>query len=375
MKTLKLSLIAAIAASGISVANAQDLASAIKNVEVSGTVVYRYNDYEPSTSTTNYYKLATSLKSKINNDVTFNSRFIAGDGTTDPISLNTSTSADKNIDIQLTEVNFTYTGLANTAITLGKQAISSPFTITRSSIGDEQVGTGIAATTSIGDTTFTAAYFNQTNFATSGNATSLYAGNEGADLIHVGVKTSIAGVNLDAHYADSVDIFDAYTLGLNTSGNISDVKLSAFARYSELDLDDSDKKNSLWKVGVKASTGIYGAFLAYGQTHKDGGVVGLDDGADVGFDEHWRVTLTGISDASTVYASINAQVTEKLNLALKYSDLDAGDNSSSVDQTETYLQASYKMSSNFKGYLRFGELDKDGSETATIGRLNIQYSF
>ncbi len=44
-KFAKMSLIAAIAVAGTT-ASAQPLAEAIKNVDVSGTVVYRYNDYE-----------------------------------------------------------------------------------------------------------------------------------------------------------------------------------------------------------------------------------------------------------------------------------------------------------------------------------------
>ncbi|MGB6327669.1 MAG: major outer membrane protein, partial [Halarcobacter sp.] len=52
-----MSLIAAIAVAGTT-ASAQPLAEAIKNVDVSGTAAYRYNDYEPSNSTSNNYKVA-----------------------------------------------------------------------------------------------------------------------------------------------------------------------------------------------------------------------------------------------------------------------------------------------------------------------------
>ena len=85
---IKYSLVALFALSNISFVNAQSLENAIKNVETSGTVAYRYNDYEESTSSTdiadkgsdstNLYKIALNLKSKVNDDVVFNSRFIAG---------------------------------------------------------------------------------------------------------------------------------------------------------------------------------------------------------------------------------------------------------------------------------------------------------
>ncbi|XPV52300.1 MAG: major outer membrane protein [Halarcobacter ebronensis] len=44
-KFAKMSLVAALAVAGTA-ASAQPLAEAIKNVDVSGTVAYRYNDYE-----------------------------------------------------------------------------------------------------------------------------------------------------------------------------------------------------------------------------------------------------------------------------------------------------------------------------------------
>ena len=112
-----------------------------------------------------------------------------------------------------------------------------------------------------------------------------------------------------------------------------------------------------------------------GETDKEGGKVDLDDGANTGFDEHWRVTLSGINDALTIYASVNAQVTPKTNIALKYSDLSAGNASTDVDQNEIYLQVAHKMSSNLNSYIRFWEFDKDGEESQTMGRLNITYSF
>ena len=45
-KISKISLVAAVAVAGFSTANAQPLEEAIKNVDVSGSVVYRYNNYD-----------------------------------------------------------------------------------------------------------------------------------------------------------------------------------------------------------------------------------------------------------------------------------------------------------------------------------------
>ena len=384
MKTIKLSLIAAMAASSISVASAQNLsdktiktlenlAQTIENINVSGTAVYRYNDYQNSDAQ-DYYKIAASVDSQVNDEITFQSRIIVGDKT-NPASFNTSSDADSNVEITLSEMNFVYSGIEDTPITLGKQAIDTPFTVQRSSIGDEQLGTGLTAKTKLANTTFGLGYFNTTNLVDSGHRKSDFTGKEAANFTYVSAKTSVSAIKVDASYAKVSDIFDMYTVGLSTGTTVSDLKLSAFTRYSALDYDNSNDTNSLIKAGVKVSSGIYGAFLAYGKTDKEGGKVGLDDGANTGFDEHWRVTLSGINDASTIYASVNAQVSPQVNLALKYSDLSAGDASSDVDQNEIYLQVAHKMSSNLKSYIRLGQYDKDGSETQNMGRLNITYSF
>ncbi|WP_072679602.1 porin [Arcobacter sp. LA11] len=374
MKTIKLGLIASMAVCGFTSLSAQNLTEAIKNVDISGTVAYRYNDYEPSSSTQNNYKVATSIKSKVNEDVTFNSRFLIGDKTAQAV-LNTSTQADSNLAVELSEANFSYTGIKNTSITIGKQGIVSPFTKSRDAMGDEQTGTGISAMTSFGPLSLSAAYYNQTNFDSSGNIQSLFVGYEGADFMTVGAYLSFNNFNIDAHYAKATDVLDAYTVGIDYSNSINDFKFKTFARYSSLSEEVSDIDNSLWKAGIKVNKGIFGAFVAYGETDEDGGSVGIDGSSTSGFDEHWRLALSNNADSSMLFADVDVQITPKLNLALKYSDFDAGDESGTVDKNELYLQASYKMSSNLLTYVRFGELEIDDQDDATMGRLHIQYSF
>ena len=111
MKITKLSLATIIALGSFSCVNAQNLEDAIKNVETSGTVAYRYNDYEESTASTNSnrddgsyssnnYKVAINLSSKVNDDVKFNSRFIAGDKTNaGEVRLDTQADGDSNVDV------------------------------------------------------------------------------------------------------------------------------------------------------------------------------------------------------------------------------------------------------------------------------------
>lgn len=414
-RLVKLSLATSVALASFSCANAQDLEQAIKNVDVSGTVAYRYNDYEESaaesdSSVSNNYKIGLNLKSKVNDDVTANTRFIVGT-TTDAgnVGLDTQSSGDGQVDVTLSEVNFTYTGISNTSITVGKQGLATPFTVHRDAMGNEQTGTGILAITNVGPVTLAGAYFNQTNLGESGALNDPYSdgkyngvikntkgtssdkdtiaknnndyGNEigSKNIVTIGAMVNIAGINADAWYIDMQDVFDAYTIGLAAKYNVGDVKLAPYARYSSLDLDDFSADNKLWKLGMRANMGIFGAHLGYGQTDDEGGIVDLDGSSTTGYDEHWNVTLSGQADSSVVYASVDAQVMPKLNVALKYSDLD-DDTSAKQDEREIYTQITYNMSKNFYGYVRFGQYEKDnefGSKKldSTRGRLQVQYSF
>ena len=79
-KISKISLVAAVAVAGFSTANAQPLEEAIKNVDVSGSVVYRYdnadnkenNNVQGKDIDRNRYKIALNLSSKVNDYVKFN---------------------------------------------------------------------------------------------------------------------------------------------------------------------------------------------------------------------------------------------------------------------------------------------------------------
>ena len=394
MKITKLSLATIIALGSISFANAQNLEDAIKNVEVSGTVAYRYNDYEESTSSananrsvgsdsSNNYKAAINLGVKVNDDVKFNSRIIAGnqDNAGEKV-LNTQTEGDENFDVFLSEANFDYTGVQNTVITLGKQGVTTPFTLSRDALGNEATGTGLVATTHMGDmVSLTGGYFNQTNFDNNDGGLGTVAIDGSESFAYITGTVAYAGMTLDATYGELQDRFDAYTVGLTGAYTIDELILAPYARYSSLDLDSTDDKNTLWKTGIQANLGIFGAYIAYGQTNEEGGTVGTDAYSDSGMDDHWRVTLSGISDASAIYATVDTQVTDTVNVSLNYSGIDAGSKSNSEDQSEVYAQVAYKMSKNLSTYARLGQFEVDNYYGAnddlesTIGRLHVQYSF
>ena len=374
MKITKLSLATIIAIGSFSCANAQNLEDAIKNVEISGTAAYRYNDYETSTGSNNY-KVATNLKSGINDDLAFNSRIIIGNAT-NPASLPTN-GADTEADFGLSEANFAYSGVQNTVITAGKQGISTPFTIDRDAMGNEQTGTGLVATTNLGMVSLTGGFFNQTNLSSTDGEAPITSGTitGGEDVYFATANLTVENVTLDSTYINLLDTLDGFTVGAKAKFDVAGIALNPYARYSSINFDNYSKDNTLWKVGTDAQMGIFGAYVAYGQTNEEGGETGLDYSSDTGMDDHWRVTLTGVADASVVYASVNTQVTDTVNISLHYSDMNVGSaNTGDKDQSEIYGQAKYQMSKNFYTFARLGQYDNDG-DTSNMGRLHIQYSF
>ena len=397
-KIAKLSLVAAVAVVGFTSANAQSLEEAIKNVEVSGSVVYRYNDYNNDTATNkssdtnNNYKVALNLSSKVNEDVKFNSRFLVanGDGSFATGTMDTQNTGDANPEVTLSHANFGYTGIANTTITAGKQGLATPWTVAIDSDGNEQTGTGILALTSVGPVTLAAAYFNQTNLETT-PATLLTGLDVGAnDIITVGAIANLDAVTLDAWYLDLAETFDSYTFGAKADLDLSDVKLGLDARYASLTLDDRaqvfsglNEDNAMAKIALTAKAGIVNGKVAYAWTDKDGGLTALDTDATTTL-LGWSLNSNNKADADYWQVVAGVDILSNLNLSANYGNIQYQKNSTTeTEEEEIYAQLVYKMSKNLSTYARYGVLTIDNTTAAgttevtdgTIGRLQVEYTF
>jgi hypothetical protein len=409
-KIAKLSLVAAVAVAGFTSANAQSLEEAIKGVETSGSVVYRYNDYNndvvgKESAQTNNYKIAANLASKVNEDVKLNTRFIVGNGAnsgfaqlgnnTNTAANNTSDIANKDTgaDITLSNVYFGYTGLKNTTVNVGKQGLTTPWTVAVDSDNNEQNGTGILALSTVGPVTLAGAFFNQTNLDASGDAviagttsgksvsaTSLFKGDE--DIATVGAIVAAGPVTLDAWYLDAQDIFDTYTIGAKSNFEVSSVKLGVDARYASLTPDDGDT-NSMAKIALTAKAGIVDGKIAYAMTDKDGGLTALDNDATTTL-LGWNITSNGKTDADYWQAVAGVDILSNLNLSANYGDVKyvaTNDSTKDMEEEEIYAQLLYKMSKNLTSYVRYGTYTKeiDGAATKinddTRGRLQVEYTF
>ena len=386
-KIAKLSLVAAVAVVGFTSANAQSLEEAIKGVETSGSVVYRYNDYNNdvgtgSSASTNYYKVALNLSSKVNDDVKFNSRFLASDADNGGlVGLNTQSTGDDNVGVELSNAYFGYTGIQNTTVNVGKQGLTTPWTVAIDSDSNEQTGTGILAMSTLGPVTLAAAYFNQTNLDDSGDI-NLVDGSE--DIATVGAITTLGPVTFDAWYLDAQDLFDSYTFGALAKLDVEGVKLGLDARHTALNLDGSNQPdNSLSKITLTAKAGIVDAKLAYAMTDKDGGAVALDTDAVTSI-QGWSVNANNKADADFWQAVVGVDVLSNLNLSANYVNVDYSTSSTTdVEEEEIYAQLLYKMSKNFSTYVRYGTYTKETTVANVTtdnnddvrGRLQVEYTF
>ncbi|MFY4782694.1 major outer membrane protein [Aliarcobacter butzleri] len=412
-KISKLSLVAAVAVAGFSTANAQPLEEAIKNVETSGSVVYRYNDYNndetDASSVNNNYKIALNLSSKVNEYVKFNSRFIVGGADSGFATLDSSDNSDQNVDVTLSHAYFAVTAIPNTTVNVGKQGLTTPWTVAIDSDGNEQTGTGALALTTVGSVTAAAGYFNQTNLGKSGgmlsdNTTTQFIDNDrdgvygpGDDMFGMGQDGSIGSkdivvggliadlspVTLEAWYLDMSDLFDTYSLSAASDFKFDGGKVGLEARYVSLNLDNTDVDNATAIVIATGNLGIFNAKLAYAWTDKEGGLTALDQDAKntlLG----WSITSLNKADADYWQAVLGVNVLDNLNLSANYGNIQWNpDSATEREQEEIYAQLTYKMSKNLNTYIRYGTYTDEekvgGAKTDknddVRGRLQVEYTF
>ncbi|MFW2568288.1 porin [Aliarcobacter butzleri] len=421
-KISKLSLVAAVAVAGFSTANAQPLEEAIKNVDVSGSVVYRYNDYNndrevngvklaDKSDTNNNYKIGLNLSSKVNDYVKFNSRFLVASSTGDFAGpLNTQTGSDVNPDVTLSHANFAFTGIKNTTITAGKQGLTTPWTVALDSDGNEQTGTGILALSTVGPVTFAGAYFNQTNLDESGDlagtlktvmANPTLGKNIGSlDIATVGVIADLSPVTLDAWYLNMDQAFDTYTVGAKSDFKFDGGKFGVDARYVSLTLKESVARaagmlngadvidsNSLAKIALTGNVGIVNAKVAYAKTDKDGGITSLDRDSETAL-LGWSLHTVGKADADYWQGVLGVNILDNLNLSANYGNLQykASNlaNAADMEEEEVYAQLTYKMSKNLSTYVRYGTYTRETTPVGGVkteinddlrGRIQVEYTF
>ncbi|QEZ89827.1 Campylo_MOMP domain-containing protein [Aliarcobacter cibarius] len=462
-KISKISLVAAVAVAGFSTANAQPLEQAIKDVEVSGSVVYRYDNFhnaekfsidengnriltsERQNTDKNNYKIGLNLGSKVNDYVKFNSRFIVGskdnagfaslnsgkETTTRNGAEDNTKGNDGQADVSLSNAYFGLTAIPNTVVNIGKQGLTTPYTVATDINGNEQTGTGILALTTVGPVTGGLGYFNNTNldksteinstlgYGTGSSTKTFRSGDSAYGLINGGQDIYVATlqgnldlVKLEAWYLGHQENFNTYTLAATSNIDLaSDAKIGLEARYVNLKLtndgvngianqidptgllvtgNDIERDNSMFRLAADGKFNIVNARLAYTKTGKDGGLTALDQDAK-NTSLGWALSSNGVADADYWQAALGADILDNLNFTLNYGNLKSGEVEatrtkaqvlvSDIKAQETYGQLTYKMSKNLNTYLRYGTVEIKENSTGNKlidqnrGRIQVAYSF
>ncbi len=372
---IKMSLVAAVAVAGLSsTVAAKPLEEAIKNVDVSGTIVYRFEDYSDDKKTgthANNYKIATSIKSKVNDTITATVRVLAASADGNFVNLpsnasSTSNTPDSNVATSISQASFTAKLGASTVI-VGKQGLATPWTKAIDSDGNEQTGTGALALVPVGPVTLAAGAFNQTNITTGG-------GNGDEDLIVAAAMAKVGPVALDAWYLDIDKVFTTYTVGAKAT--VEGITIDA--RHANLELEGATTDNTLTFIKASAKIGDIGVWANYATTGKDGGTTAVQSTAKTSV-IGWKVLTNGKADADMIMVGAKMDVMSGLNVALNYNTIDYKSGTTDMEQTEIYTQITHSMGKNFSTYLRYGTFEEEtGSATTSDSlraRLQVEYKF
>jgi len=384
MRTIsKLSLVAALAVAGFSTANAKPLEEAIKDVDVSGSVVYRYNDYRndvtKTSSINNNYKVGLNLSSKVNDFTKFNSRFLVAGGDLGLATLNTQTVGDVDPMVTLSHAYFGLTAIKNTTINVGKQGLTTPWTTAIDSDGNEQTGTGALALSTWGPVTLAAGYFNQTNLDASGDVGGLNGANDIGVLAAIG---KFGPINADIWFADMQQTLHTFTVGVNGKFGSKTSNFGFDARYVDLVLRGKNDSNTLIKLVLTGKMNIVNAKLAYGTTSDKGGTTAFDNDAKTTM-IGWNTNINNKLDAKYLQTTLGVDILSNLNLSANYNTLEHKVLGATIEEDELYGQLVYKMSNNLSTYIRYGTYTRDnkvgGTKTKlnddTRGRLQVEYTF
>ncbi|WP_066359593.1 major outer membrane protein [Aliarcobacter cryaerophilus] len=411
-KISKISLVAAVAVAGFSTANAQPLEEAIKNVDVSGSVVYRYDNADNSLTSgladrtdRNRYKIGLNLSSKVNDYVKFNSRFLVGGGDSNYSWATTNAKengGDGQANVSLSQAYFGFTAIPNTVVNIGKQGLTTPYTVAVDINGNEQAGTGILALSTFGPITAGAGYFNNQNLNVNANEVNSSLGisggttlglDGGSDLYVATVQGDLDFVKLEAWYAGLQDSLNSYTFAATSNLDLAEnAKIGLEARYVYLKLDSDlvgntlERDNSMMRFAVDGKFSIVNARLAYTKTDKDGGLTAFDQDAK-NTSLGWNITSNGVADADYFQAALGVDILDNLNFTAHYGNLSSDQQTGravlldDVKQQEVYGQLTYKMSKNLSTYLRYGNYEQKVKSTGVksvdqdMGRLQVAYTF
>lgn len=376
-KLAKLSLVAAVAVAGLTNVNAASLEEAIKGVDVSGQFRFRAQEKSAAGTDGTDVEIEVGVKVPVTENVTAVFKIDNANDDTESVTKG---------GVTIEDYYFSYNSGALT-VNAGQQNIPGRMT-------DGAQGDGIVALYNLGNFTIGAAAF-MTNNVSDGSAftaaeiaagkTNPLGGTNYADADQEAVYSVIAmgtvgPVSLLGQYADVNDTLDAYNLKADAS--IEMVKVGA--EYTEVELDAASALEfSTAKAYASAKVGIVSGKVSYAKTGDDGsGSMDSFAGSSAtsGFSTEtpsefllWNVGTAGRADFDMVAVDASVAITPKISLRAAYVAGEQG-NGTNNDVTEALGQISYKVSKNLNTYIRYADVEDQGSDY-TRGRVEARYTF
>jgi uncharacterized protein involved in tellurium resistance len=397
MKLTKLSLSAILVVSAFSTAlNATPLEEAVKGVEASGSVRYRYfsqSDFNSTVSSSNKgvdahrFSGYLQLISPITDSLKFATSLVT-DVWNKSESEASSPAGDTGKDSFTFDKYYFQYGASGLTVKAGKFEIPTPWTQSAAISGSR--GNGVLALYSINpDWTVAGAAYLQTN-ALNGYATSGLSNLDGHHNLYalaaIG-KVGPVGLQLWAanyeHIADTVIFGEAkFALsGFNAKGQLSYVKLASEVAGVGGATDDVGIFYGL-EGGYKNQN--FAVTAGYTASDKDQPIYTLDADADgiIKFGKQLYYRTSNIADTNTVFVKGGATV-DKFGFELGYGLADVG--SRDQDYSEAYGTVTYKYAKNFGLELYYSHIDLDNDtrsgksgtaeNTNNEIRFQAQYNF
>jgi len=382
-KTLKMSLVAAVAVAGISSSvSAKPLSEAIQNTDISGMLRYRFERKSADKGTDaniEHVKAVLGLKSKVNDKVTAAVKFVAAQTQGEEVE-----AANPIINV----AKFTYGVNSTTSVTAGLMELATPWT----DAADGARANGVLLSTKVGGMTIAAAKFRDSTMG--GDKTASINPNDLAALAVIGkagpasfqawyLTISAANDNLDPDGDGNAPTVlskggDAVALLVNAKVGPATIDAS----YASLEGDDENelKKQTLTKAIVTVPAGGVTVVAGMAKGGSDGDLVTFDPDAKVGF-ESWNIRA-GQGEQLDLSATTMAVVAPVAGLKLKAqytsAEWDKNTNTKGLEADEMLLQAGFSLSKNFGGYLRYATVDfndKAGDGDFNRCRLELKYTF
>jgi hypothetical protein len=396
-KMIKMSLIAAVAVTSMtSVASAQNLEDAIKGVDFSGNLRYRYTNGETNALDSNEYRLEMTVKSKVNDMVTATvSTNTKTNGGASTAATTTDATGDADpVGANITEANFAF-ALPGATVIAGKQALATPFA---SGQAEDQQGTGVVALVPVAGVTLAAGLYLNSDattkaFASQGAAYSnLDLGGHNIAAVAAIGKASVvdyaawyAKVSESALAAAPTIDAGATALNLNVKAPVGPVNVEV--NYAKVDYSLSatgiaaglkEVSPTQSRIVVSGKVDTVSLAAGYVKAGKDGGDVTLgDDDSSANFGAMEKFTAVSLTDTNAFYLAVKAPV-GPVTVGLEHgttSDVD-GQTAGDVKFSETKLSVAYAMSKNFTVSGFVTDTAGDGAY-AKLGqnRIEVLYKF